>query len=346
MSSHEQHGFGDRRLMGPVSGFLWLTAAAAAIVCQLLPGTPREHPFIVWGLIALVLVYGVACVRSWIAWERMTLTHHSIAVIAFQPLIALGLWVSGGVDSYLGPILALPTIYVAYFFPPRLALPLGLLEIATFFSPVVYTADAEQHLMLERTVAYAAAYAGLTFTIQLMTRRLAAAEAHQRRMAHEDPLTGLPNRRAFDRALDGALAGEDRFALLLIDVDHFKAINDTFGHVVGDEVLCALAERVRGRDPRLRHDRSDRRRRAGRGCSERVGRRRRAPGRRSARGRRRGPPGGRRRPGRAHHLVGHLPGRRRRPHRAPPRGRPSAARGQGRARRARRRGGRRGLIRR
>jgi diguanylate cyclase (GGDEF)-like protein len=246
MSSHEQHGFGDRRLMGPVSGFLWLTAAAAAIVCQLLPGTPREHPFIVWGLIALVLVYGVACVRSWIAWERMTLTHHSIAVIAFQPLIALGLWVSGGVDSYLGPILALPTIYVAYFFPPRLALPLGLLEIATFFSPVVYTADAEQHLMLERTVAYAAAYAGLTFTIQLMTRRLAAAEAHQRRMAHEDPLTGLPNRRAFDRALDGALAGEDRFALLLIDVDHFKAINDTFGHVVGDEVLCALAERVRG----------------------------------------------------------------------------------------------------
>jgi hypothetical protein len=155
MSSHEQHGFGDRRLMGPVSGFLWLTAAAAAIVCQLLPGTPREHPFIVWGLIALVLVYGVACVRSWIAWERMTLTHHSIAVIAFQPLIALGLWVSGGVDSYLGPILALPTIYVAYFFPPRLALPLGLLEIATFFSPVVYTADAEQHLMLERTVAYA-----------------------------------------------------------------------------------------------------------------------------------------------------------------------------------------------
>jgi diguanylate cyclase (GGDEF)-like protein len=246
MSSHEQHGFGDRRLMGPVSGFLWLTAAATAIVCQLLPGTPREHPFIVWGLIALVLVYGVACVRSWIAWERMTLTHHSIAVIAFQPLIALGLWVSGGVDSYLGPILALPTIYVAYFFPPRLALPLGALEVATFFSPILYTPDAEQHLMLERTVAYAAAYAGLTFTIQLMTRRLAAAEAHQRRMAHEDPLTGLPNRRAFDRALDGALVGEDGFALLLIDVDHFKAINDTFGHVVGDEVLCALAERVRG----------------------------------------------------------------------------------------------------
>jgi hypothetical protein len=175
MDSHEHHGFGDQRLMGPVSGFLWLTAAAAAIVCQVLPGTPRSHPFIVWALILLVLVYGVACVRSWIAWERMTLAHHCVAVVAFQPLIALGLYVSGGVDSYLGPILALPTIYVAYFFPPRMAVPLALLEVATFFSPVLYTPDAEQRLLLSRTVAYAAAYAGLTFTIQLMTRRLSAA---------------------------------------------------------------------------------------------------------------------------------------------------------------------------
>jgi len=245
MNAHE-HGFGDRRLMGPVSGFLWLTAAAAAIVCQLLPGTPREHPLILWGLIALVLVYGVACVRSWIPWERMTLAHHSAAVIGFQPLIGLGIWVSGGVDSYLGPILALPAIYVAYFFPPRLAVPLGVVEVATFLSPVLYTPDAERHLLVERTVAYAATYAGLTFTIQLMTRRLAAAEAHQRRMAHEDPLTGLPNRRAFDRALDRAFEADERFSVLLIDVDHFKAINDTFGHTVGDGVLCALAERVRG----------------------------------------------------------------------------------------------------
>jgi diguanylate cyclase (GGDEF)-like protein len=57
----------------------------------------------------------------------------------------------------------------------------------------------------------------------------------------------VPNRRAFDVALDRALAGSDaRFSVLLIDVDRFKAINDTYGHTVGDEVLCALASRVRG----------------------------------------------------------------------------------------------------
>ena len=49
---------------------------------------------------------------------------------------------------------------------------------------------------------YGAAYAGLVATIQYLKSHLVAAERRQRRMAHEDPLTGLPNRRAFYSALD------------------------------------------------------------------------------------------------------------------------------------------------
>ena len=61
-------------------------------------------------------------------------------------------------------------------------------------------------------------------------------------MAHQDPLTGLANRRAFDNALNAALAGgEARFALLLMDVDSFKQINDRYGHSTGDRVLRELA---------------------------------------------------------------------------------------------------------
>jgi hypothetical protein len=96
---------------------------------------PGTRPGLAWTLIAVVVVYGLACVRGWIAWEKATIHHHAAAVIIFQPLIALGLWVSGGVDSYLGPILVLPTLYVAYFFPPRLAWPLAVIEIATYFTP-------------------------------------------------------------------------------------------------------------------------------------------------------------------------------------------------------------------
>lgn len=233
--------------MGPVSGLLWITAGIAAAVVQPLSGTSREHPVLAWSLIVLILVYGVACIRGWIDWERRTLRDHAIAVIGFQPLIALGLWVSGGVDSYLGPILVLPTLYVAYFFPPRLAWPLAVIEIATYCSPFLYSDSEHAHVLLGRAVMYAAAYAGLVATIQYLKSNLVAAERKQRRMAHEDPLTGLPNRRAFDVALDDAVAAERPFSVLLIDVDRFKAINDTFGHTTGDRVLCDIAARTRDR---------------------------------------------------------------------------------------------------
>jgi diguanylate cyclase (GGDEF)-like protein len=243
--SARDYGVGDSRLMGPVSGLLWMTAGIAAAVVQPLPGTPHAHAALAWGLITLILVYGLACVRGWIDWDGRSLRHHAVAIVVFQPLIALGLWVSGGVDSYLGPILVLPTLYVAYFFPPRLAWPLAVIEIATYCSPLLYSDSHRSGLLLGRAVMYAAAYAGLVATIQYLKSHLVAAERKQRRMAHEDPLTGLPNRRAFDRALDDAVATGRPFSLLLADVDQFKAINDTFGHTTGDEVLRAIAARTR-----------------------------------------------------------------------------------------------------
>jgi diguanylate cyclase (GGDEF)-like protein len=243
--SVRDHGVGDSRLMGPVSGLLWMTAGVAAAVVQPLPGIPHEHPALTWLLIAIVLVYGLACVRGWIDWSGRTLHAHAVAVIAFQPLIALGLWVSGGVDSYLGPILVLPTLYVAYFFPPRLAWPLAVVEVATYCTPFLYSDAAHDRVLLGRGVMYATAYVGLVATIQYLKSYLVAAERRQRRMAHEDPLTGLPNRRAFDVALDRAVATGRGFSVVLVDVDRFKAINDTFGHTTGDEILRAIADRTR-----------------------------------------------------------------------------------------------------
>ncbi len=89
--------------------------------------------------------------------------------------------------------------------------------------------------------------------LQLSNASLAAQlnEALQlvRHEAETDALTGQPNRRALDALLAqqaelARVAGRP-FALLLLDVDHFKLINDTHGHGVGDDVLRAFAERVR-----------------------------------------------------------------------------------------------------
>lgn len=69
-----------------------------------------------------------------------------------------------------------------------------------------------------------------------------------RRLADLDPLTALPNRRAFERAV-GALIGSSgaagAFALVYIDLDGFKKVNDTCGHAAGDAVLAEIAERIR-----------------------------------------------------------------------------------------------------
>ncbi|MCG6577046.1 EAL domain-containing protein [Pseudomonas sp. AF32] len=69
-------------------------------------------------------------------------------------------------------------------------------------------------------------------------------------LAHYDPLTGLPNRVLFTDRAEQALASAQQHkrgcALLLVDLDHFKNINDSLGHTVGDELLKGVAERFRG----------------------------------------------------------------------------------------------------
>ncbi|MDA9505481.1 diguanylate cyclase [Bradyrhizobium sp. CCBAU 11386] len=68
-------------------------------------------------------------------------------------------------------------------------------------------------------------------------------------MAHYDALTDLPNRTLFREQIERELkkvAGGDQFALLYIDVDEFKGINDSLGHHVGDELLKLIASRLRG----------------------------------------------------------------------------------------------------
>lgn len=67
-----------------------------------------------------------------------------------------------------------------------------------------------------------------------------------------DPLTALPNRRAFERGVAGLRLGHEESALLLIDLDHFKVVNDTYGHAAGDYVLqqvsMILRAHMRNRD--------------------------------------------------------------------------------------------------
>lgn len=94
----------------------------------------------------------------------------------------------------------------------------------------------------------------IIYTGRDVSRRVAAEaalEASHReleRLARVDPLTGLANRRQFEERLGLALRRLQRhgvpIALMYLDVDHFKNINDTWGHAAGDRVLCSFAQRL------------------------------------------------------------------------------------------------------
>lgn len=83
---------------------------------------------------------------------------------------------------------------------------------------------------------------------EALNRALEAANARLLELATIDTLTGLANRRHFDIKITQEMIRADRYksplSVLLFDIDHFKSVNDTYGHLVGDQVLQQLAKRA------------------------------------------------------------------------------------------------------
>jgi diguanylate cyclase (GGDEF)-like protein len=191
-----------------------------------------------WGLVSLWLG-----TRS----ETMSLGRRAAVTAAMMPLVALSMWASGGVNSFLQPLLLFTALFLAYFFPPRLGWPLVALFVCAYATPLVYDSTAVTAGYPARIVTFATAVAGEMVVMHFLKRRLLTAEARQRQMAETDPLTGLLNRRSFDAALGDALAQvsaarEEGVALVLFDFDDFKLINDLHGHPAGDAVLRSVGQ--------------------------------------------------------------------------------------------------------
>ena len=99
-----------------------------------------------------------------------------------------------------------------------------------------------------RCVGIAGYVRSLRERVQQKTEALHAALAQVQMLANKDELTGLSNRRAIVRWLGEQMAFCDRnnlpLCVAILDIDHFKRINDTFGHAAGDSVLQTFAQRA------------------------------------------------------------------------------------------------------
>jgi diguanylate cyclase (GGDEF)-like protein len=89
----------------------------------------------------------------------------------------------------------------------------------------------------------------LNYLQRLLTRiqeaRLAATVVQLHDLSQRDPLTGLANRRGIDAQLEALCEKGERFAVIMVDVDIFKAFNDRYGHVIGDDCLRRVAAMLR-----------------------------------------------------------------------------------------------------
>ncbi len=97
---------------------------------------------------------------------------------------------------------------------------------------------------------FGACFVGLTAVLALQTAKDLRRVSLLERETFTDPLTGLFNRRYLDRRLKEEVAAAQRYgmllSLLMLDIDHFKKVNDTHGHLIGDQVLVFLGATIAG----------------------------------------------------------------------------------------------------
>jgi diguanylate cyclase len=255
-------------------GLLALMAIAFGMVERM--GWPRAVRSVtqgaIFGLGAIIAMMAPAHVGSGVMVDARAIIIGFAAAFGGWPAAVVAVAVGGGYRLWLGGMGALPGaagIAVAallglgwrYFLRPRTRIKahhlvvLGLVISCYLLTGFVlgYASVWTLVSLIGPYMVSASVFASVLLGL-FVDRELnqIAREEHWKTRALTDPLTALPNRRAFERGIDGLRPHDRDAALLIIDLDHFKVVNDTHGHAAGDYVLqqvsMILRAHMRNRD--------------------------------------------------------------------------------------------------
>lgn len=224
----------------------WLTLAFTALYAGYLLATPEDpHRLAIAGLVAFAFVATAA--MFFLPMERLIAGHYELFftlwTVGLVTLVSLSVWLDGGAGSPFIVVLFVPVGFSALSYPLRPAAASGAIATLAYVAIVVIDGGVST----PTAVFTAATLAGFTI---LGATQASSSDLHRGAMdevSRTDALTGCLNRRGFEQHMAEALARtEGPVALVVLDLDDFKAVNDNHGHAAGDELLRWVAARIGG----------------------------------------------------------------------------------------------------
>ena len=204
-------------------------------------------PWVGWWPVIPLVIAGAAFSASDRLMERSLRPQRwAAAAWAISPaVIAASIVLTGGPDSPALPWLALPAVTLGARFETRGVLA-GLFYTLVLLAASTFLVDPTGALDNPEYVIFAGA---LVLAVTLLGGAVVQSDREHRREAVLDPLTGLLNRTALAQRVaeleQQSRQSDSWIGCLVADIDHFKRINDTHGHAVGDAVLQGIAYRLR-----------------------------------------------------------------------------------------------------